>query len=126
MHILQYLKDIPGGAMELTDGLKEELREALMSEREQEAFNNLLDQWMAEADIQYTEAGEPWKMDEEEAEDDTEDGTEDEEVPPMAEGEETEAPTVTDEEAEAFEAPSEREGATDPEAEAFEDPSAGE
>ena len=120
VHILQYLKDIPGGASELTDGLREELRETLLTEKEQEAFNNLLDQWMAEADIQYTEAGEAWKLDEEEAEEDAE-----AEVPPMADAEATEVPAVTDEEAEAFETPDEREGATDAEAEAYEEPSAG-
>ena len=120
VHILQYLKDIPGGASELTDSLREELREALLTEKEQEAFNNLLDQWMAEADIQYTEAGEAWKLDEEEAEEDAE-----AEVPPMADAEATEVPAVTDEEAEAFETPDEREGATDAEAEAYEEPSAG-
>ena len=69
VHILQYLKDIPGGIAELTDGLKEELREALMTEKQQDAFNTLLDKWMAEADIQYTEAGEAWKLPEDEAED---------------------------------------------------------
>ena len=121
VHILQYLKDIPGGAKELTDELKEELREALMGEKESEAFNTLLDKWMAEADIQYTEAGEAWKLDEEETADDTGDDIA-EEVPPMAEADTPEVPETTDEEPEAFEAPNEREGATDAEAEAFEDP----
>ena len=70
VHILQYLKDIPGGVMELTDSLKEELRDALLQEKQQDAFTSLLDQWMAESDIQYTEAGEAWKLDEDAAAED--------------------------------------------------------
>lgn len=69
VHILKYLKDIPGGVTELTDSLKEELRDALLQEKEREAFTSLLDQWMAESDIQYTEAGEAWRLEEEAPED---------------------------------------------------------
>ena len=76
VHILQYLRDIPGGAVELSDTLKEELRSELLSEAQQDAFNDVVDQWMKEADIRYTEAGELWKMPEETAEEAEEEATE--------------------------------------------------
>ena len=64
VHILQYLRDIPGGAIELTDTMKEEIRDALQNDLETDAINGAIDQWMAEADIVYTEAGEAWHLDE--------------------------------------------------------------
>ena len=68
VHILKYLRDIPGGAVEYTDELKAELTEALKTEAEQNKFYEVLDQWKAESKIEYTEAGEPWKLPEETAE----------------------------------------------------------
>ena len=62
VHILHYLKDIPGGAVELTDEMKEEFRATLLKEIRAEALNSALDQWMEEAAIIYTEAGEDWKL----------------------------------------------------------------
>ena len=58
VHILKYLRDIPGGAVDLTDELREELHTALM----QEKFNVALDEWYAQANIVYTAEGEPWKL----------------------------------------------------------------
>ena len=66
VHILQYLKDIPGGAVELTEEMKEEFRSTLLSEVRSEALNSALDQWETEADIVYSEEGESWKVPEEE------------------------------------------------------------
>ena len=57
VHILHYLRDIPGGSVELTDTLKAELKDVLQNEKEQEAFNSQLEAWVAEAEIVYTEAG---------------------------------------------------------------------
>lgn len=65
VHILHYLRDIPGGAVELTDALKEELRETLLSEKVGAAYNDLQDKWIAESEIIWTEAGESFKIDEE-------------------------------------------------------------
>ena len=62
VHILHYLRDIPGGAVELTDEMKEEFRATLLQEIRAEALNSALDQWMEEANIVYTEAGEDWKL----------------------------------------------------------------
>ena len=67
VHILQYLRDVPGGAVELTDDMKEEFRSTLESEMRNEALNTALDEWEATVDIVYTEAGEAWKVPAEEA-----------------------------------------------------------
>ena len=68
VHILQYLKDIPGGAVELTDEMKNQFRETLTDEMKQEALSTALDEWMAASEIVYTEEGEAWKLPEAEAE----------------------------------------------------------
>ena len=63
VHILHYLRDIPGGAEELTDSLKEELRATLLDEKVGAAFDELQEKWVAESEIVWTEAGESWKID---------------------------------------------------------------
>ena len=75
VHILQYLRDIPSGAVELTDDMKNEFRETILQEMITEAMHSAVDQWMDEAEIVYTEAGEPWKVPEDE-EDDAEEAAE--------------------------------------------------
>lgn len=72
VHILQYLKDIPGGAVELTEEMKNEFREILTGEMKNEALTTALDEWMATSEIVYTEEGEAWKLPEEEAEEEVE------------------------------------------------------
>ncbi len=67
VHILHYLRDIPGGAAELTEDMKAEFRAAILEDLSSEAVNSALDKWVEEAEIVYTEAGESWKMPEEEA-----------------------------------------------------------
>ena len=63
VHILQYLRDVPGGATELTDEMKEEFRASLLSELRTEALNSALDEWVeAPGAIVFTEAGESWKI----------------------------------------------------------------
>lgn len=69
VHILQYLRDIPGGAAELTEEMKAEFRSTLLAEMQNEALNSAMDQWMADGGIVYTEAGEAWKLPEEDAAD---------------------------------------------------------
>lgn len=97
VHILHYLRDIPGGPAELTDDIKEELREALQQQLDEEALTIALDQWEAEAVIAYTEAGDPWKMPEQEqAEEPTPEAAPAEEAPAEeAPAEGTPAPEVT-------------------------------
>ena len=68
VHILQYLKDIPGGAKELTEEMKDEFRATLLEEIRTEALNDAIEQWEKEADIVYTAEGESWKLEEDEEE----------------------------------------------------------
>ena len=81
VHILQYLKDIPGGAVELTDEMKEEFRATLQEELETDLFQTALDEWQAAAAIEYTEAGEAWKLVKEEPEAETAEEAPAEETP---------------------------------------------
>ena len=67
VHILHYLRDIPGGAVELTDELKAELREALENEKYNTAIDELTSAWYDEAEIVWTEEGQPWKIEDQEA-----------------------------------------------------------
>jgi len=73
VHILQYLRDIPGGAVELTEEMKNEFRATILQEMITEAMHSAVDQWMEEAEIVYTEAGEPWKAPENEEGDESND-----------------------------------------------------
>lgn len=57
VHILQYVRDVPSGAVELDTDLKESLRAQLLSSKQQEVFNNTVQQWMDESTIVYTDAG---------------------------------------------------------------------
>ena len=58
---------IPGGAVELTDELKAELREALENEKYNTAIDELTSAWYDEAEIVWTEEGQPWKIEDQEA-----------------------------------------------------------
>jgi parvulin-like peptidyl-prolyl isomerase len=68
VHILHYLRDIPGGAIELTDDMKNEIHDELLEQKRNAALNTAIDKWLEESDIVYTEAGEAWKVPEETAE----------------------------------------------------------
>ena len=63
VHILQYLRDVPGGAVELTDEMKEEFRATLQDELFNSKMSSAIIEWALAADIVYTEDGEPWKID---------------------------------------------------------------
>ena len=90
VHILHYLRDVPGGAVELTDAMKEEFRTALQQEQDNETLSTNLDKWEQEADIVYTEAGEAWRLPDPEPEESAEESD-----PAEAPAEETPAPEVT-------------------------------
>lgn len=57
VHILYYLRDVPAGAVELTDELKEQYRETALSEKQNDAYNAAVDVWAAEAEIVYAADG---------------------------------------------------------------------
>ncbi len=55
VHIMQYTSDIPAGPIALTDELRAEITEKLMSDAESTQFNTQMDAWMNAAVIAYTE-----------------------------------------------------------------------
>ena len=67
VHILHYLRDLPSGAVEFTDEVKQGIYEELLGNKQSEAFNAQMAQWKADAVIEWTEAGESWKIQEEAA-----------------------------------------------------------
>ena len=56
VHIVQYTRDVPAGAVELTDDIKAVLREELLANAENELFNAKMDEWMNASEVTYTEA----------------------------------------------------------------------
>ena len=67
VHILFYLRDVPAGAVDMTEEIRSTLSEELLAEKEADANSEMVDRWIAEADIQYTEAGAQLKADAEAA-----------------------------------------------------------
>ena len=65
VHILKYMRDIPGGAVEMTDEMKEEIKATILDERANEKIGDWINQAMENADCVWTEAGEDWKLSEE-------------------------------------------------------------
>ena len=63
IHILYYLRDVPGGALELSEDELAQVRTGIENERINLAISELLDKWSAEADIVWTAEGEAWKYD---------------------------------------------------------------
>ena len=57
IHILHYTRDIPAGAVELTEELRGKLREELQEEQDSAAVSAMVEEWREKADIQYTAEG---------------------------------------------------------------------
>ena len=57
IHLIHYTRDIPAGAVELTDEEREDLRAQALSEKENDQVEALTSAWLEAADIQYTEDG---------------------------------------------------------------------
>jgi parvulin-like peptidyl-prolyl isomerase len=55
VHILHYTRDIPGGPVALTDELKATLRSDMDKARKSDALPKAMQEWVAAADIKYTE-----------------------------------------------------------------------
>ena len=70
IHILHYTRDIPSGAVALTEELKASLREELLEELESAAVTAMEEEWRSQADIQLTDEGKALKaaMEEEQQE----------------------------------------------------------
>ena len=57
VHIVYYLRDIPSGAIELTDDLRKELEGTLLEQNQNAHLNELYEAWEKASDIQYTAEG---------------------------------------------------------------------
>lgn len=57
IHILHYTRDIPAGAVELTDEIRNEFRDELLQEKETEAVTAMIEEWRNNAELVYTEEG---------------------------------------------------------------------
>ena len=57
VHILHYTRDIPSGAVELTDAIREELKAEIQQEQENAAVTAMMEEWRSQADIQMTSEG---------------------------------------------------------------------
>ena len=55
VHIIQYVADVPGGAVELTDAMFNEFKTALQSNAAEEVYYAGLDAWIAAADVVYSD-----------------------------------------------------------------------
>ena len=53
VHIIQYTRDVPAGAVELTDELKAELKDGVLAVKESELFEQTLESWKSESEITY-------------------------------------------------------------------------
>ena len=54
VHIIQYTRDVPAGAVELTDALRSEIYAELLVEKENELYSQVMTQGMEESDIVYS------------------------------------------------------------------------
>ena len=55
VHIIQYVADVPGGPVELTDDMKEYFKELLLESAMDDAYYAAIDTWVAECNIVYTD-----------------------------------------------------------------------
>ena len=55
IHILYYLRDIPGGIVEMTDEIYAEIESYIVSEKTNMAYSEALIAWRAETEIVYNE-----------------------------------------------------------------------
>lgn len=55
VHILQYVADVPSGAVELTDSMKEAFRETLLADAKSDVFDTAIDEWIAAGNVVYSD-----------------------------------------------------------------------
>lgn len=63
VHLILYVDDAPAGPVPMTDEMRAAYYEDLVADAEENAFTAVVNHWIAEAEIVYTEAGEAWRMD---------------------------------------------------------------
>ncbi|MBP3638024.1 MAG: peptidylprolyl isomerase [Clostridia bacterium] len=54
VHIVQYTRDVPAGAVEYTEDIALALHEAALSEKENEQFNTTMEAWLAASVVSYS------------------------------------------------------------------------
>ncbi|MBQ9307499.1 MAG: peptidylprolyl isomerase [Clostridia bacterium] len=64
IYIVHYTRDVPSGPVELTDELRAEIEEELLSDVTNETIENAYHAWQESVDIVYTEAGEAYRPEE--------------------------------------------------------------
>ncbi len=62
VYVVCYLRDVPEGPLEMTEEVRNLLYEQLLEEKETEHFTGVVEGWMSEAEITYTEEGEFWRV----------------------------------------------------------------
>lgn len=60
VHIVYYLKDIPGGPVEITDAERESIRNEILSERQNELLDSTIMERLNAAEITYTDEAAPY------------------------------------------------------------------
>ena len=65
IHILYYLRDVPAGALAMAEEERASLEQEVLQTKMDKALGQLIEQWVTEADVVWTEAGESWKFDQE-------------------------------------------------------------
>ena len=55
VHILQYVADVPGGPVELTDELQASFKASLLEEAQNNAYYTAIDEWIAAASVVYSD-----------------------------------------------------------------------
>ena len=63
VHLILYANDVPEGPVAMTEAMHDEYLEYLTKEAEDQAFDAVLEHWIAESDIVFTAEGEAWKTD---------------------------------------------------------------
>lgn len=53
VHIVQYTRDVPAGAVEYTADIQSAIHEEALSQKESELFNTTMEAWMSEANVTY-------------------------------------------------------------------------
>ncbi len=62
VYLIQLVGEMPEGPVPMTAAMHDAYLETLTADAEDAAFTAVMNHWIAEADIVYTEAGEPWRM----------------------------------------------------------------
>lgn len=62
VYLILYASEVPAGPVEMTQEMHDAYYEELISDKENTAFTAIVEQWIADAEIIYTEAGQSWDM----------------------------------------------------------------